>query len=144
MITEFRDEYRFLSNFYPLEFPIKIEGLEFWTIENIYQAAKSLDYAHWKLVSAATPGEAKRLGAKADLREDWDEYKYGLMSYLTHLKFMQPTLKKKLKLTGNEYIVEGNSWHDNYWGSCFCVKCEKIEGQNNLGKILMTERYRLE
>lgn len=37
-------------------------------------------------------------------------------------------------------IVEGNYWHDNYWGNCTCDKCKNIEGQNKLGKILMKIR----
>lgn len=37
-------------------------------------------------------------------------------------------------------IEEIVSWHDNFWGNCTCVKCENIEGQNWLGKLLMKVR----
>jgi predicted NAD-dependent protein-ADP-ribosyltransferase YbiA (DUF1768 family) len=44
--------------------------------------------------------------------------------------------------TGQLLIVEGNWWHDNFWGDCQCPKCYKI-GANNLGKILMEVRHGL-
>ena len=37
-------------------------------------------------------------------------------------------------------LLEGNYWHDNYWGDCKCKTCEKTEGQNKLGRILMIVR----
>ena len=40
-------------------------------------------------------------------------------------------------------LIEGNYWHDNYWGNCLCPKCKEIEGQNQLGKILMKVRSTL-
>ena len=58
-------------------------------------------------------------------------------------KFCNPKndyLGGKLDMTGLEEIVEGNYWHDNYWGNCTCDKCKNIEGQNKLGKILMKIR----
>lgn len=48
-------------------------------------------------------------------------------------------LKNKLKTTGNTTIIEGNYWHDNFWGSCHCLKC-KGKGQNHLGNLLMKIR----
>ena len=43
-------------------------------------------------------------------------------------------LKERLLKTGKEELVEGNTWHDNYWGNCTCEKCKNIAGQNKLGK----------
>lgn len=39
--------------------------------------------------------------------------------------------------TGNEMLVEGNNWHDKFWGVC------GGEGENHLGKMLMHIRERL-
>jgi predicted NAD-dependent protein-ADP-ribosyltransferase YbiA (DUF1768 family) len=44
--------------------------------------------------------------------------------------------------TGDMELTEGNWWHDNFYGSCSCVKCGG-KGQNNLGKILMDVRLNL-
>ena len=55
-------------------------------------------------------------------------------------KFRIPELREKLLATGNEELVEGNTWHDNIWGNCSCDCCKKIEGQNKLGKLLMQVR----
>ena len=40
----------------------------------------------------------------------------------------------KLLDTGDTELIEGNNWHDTFWGVC------KGKGQNNLGKILMEVR----
>ena len=55
-------------------------------------------------------------------------------------KFTIPELKEKLLATGDEYLEEGNYWHDNYWGNCHCEKCADITGQNKLGILLMKIR----
>lgn len=38
-----------------------------------------------------------------------------------------PNIKAKLIETGNEYIIEGNNWHDNEWGYYKCPYCEHKE-----------------
>ena len=48
--------------------------------------------------------------------------------------------ENKLLESSNYYLIEGNNWHDNYWGKCYCAKCTKIDGQNKLGAILMKLR----
>ena len=50
--------------------------------------------------------------------------------------------KKQLLETGDEELIEGNRWHDNVFGSCFCPKCGD-KGQNMLGKLLMELRDKL-
>jgi predicted NAD-dependent protein-ADP-ribosyltransferase YbiA (DUF1768 family) len=54
-------------------------------------------------------------------------------------KFKNEELKQLLNETGDEELVEGNWWHDNFFGVCTCEPC-KGSGQNNLGKILMKIR----
>ena len=40
-------------------------------------------------------------------------------------------------INGEEYLEEGNTWHDTYWGVC------NGKGKNKLGKILMQVREEL-
>jgi len=57
------------------------------------------------------------------------------MSEIVYAKFMQnPALQKLLLNTGDDPIVEENSWNDTFWGTC------NGKGVNNLGKILMNVR----
>jgi predicted NAD-dependent protein-ADP-ribosyltransferase YbiA (DUF1768 family) len=65
------------------------------------------------------------------------------MQLLLWKKFMQPRLRKKLQETGTQMLVEGNYWHDNFWGNCKCKKCKDITGQNTLGILLMALREEL-
>lgn len=59
-------------------------------------------------------------------------------------KFSRNTNLKKLLLdTKDAYLIEGNWWHDNYWGDCYCPKCSKTLGKNMLGTILMRVREEL-
>jgi predicted NAD-dependent protein-ADP-ribosyltransferase YbiA (DUF1768 family) len=59
------------------------------------------------------------------------------------LKFQDPKLRAMLLATGNEELIEGNTWHDNTWGDCSCDACKDIEGKNMLGKLLMKVRDEL-
>ena len=70
--------------------------------------------------------------------EDWEEVKDQIMYEICLAKFTQnEELKEKLLATGNEELVEGNTWHDTYWGVC------NRRGKNKLGKILMRVRSEL-
>lgn len=134
MITKFKDEHRFLSSFFPA--PITYKSEVWPTAEHAYQAEKFNDPVVRKAIrEAATPGKAKRMGKAIPMRADWDEVKVQAMMSILLCKFMQhPDLLEKLKATGEQELVEGNDWHDTFWGVC------QGKGQNNLGKILMRLR----
>ncbi len=138
-ISTFSGKYRFLSNFWPLVQPIRDKyGIEYPTVEHAYQAMKTLDRAmREKIAQAMSPGQAKMLGRRVRLREDWDEVKLTLMYLLNSAKFSHEPLRSMLKETGDATLIEGNTWRDTYWGVCNGV------GENNLGKILMKIRSRL-
>lgn len=142
IITRFVREYYWLSNFYPS--PIVCEGIQYPTVEHAFQAMKSMDVHIRKVVSElSSPGEAKKYGRTIHLRPDWDQVKVTLMHQLLEAKFMHPELKAQLQATQVIKLVEGNYWHDNFWGHCFCEKCRndpKIVGKNMLGRILMSIR----
>ena len=129
MITEFDGKYAFLSNFYHA--PFTYDGIEYPTNEHFFQAMKTL-------------GKAKRMGRQVQLRKDWEEVKYTVMRVGVERKFdAHPELASKLIATSDCILIEGNSWHDNTWGSCFCPKCAAIAGKNWLGEILMERRKEL-
>lgn len=133
----------FLSNFYVSSKQIQYEGLEADSVESAFQAMKSLDLELRKQIAAATPTAAKRLGRRLQIREDWLKIRTQVMHDLLETKFNNLYLSKLLLATGDEPLVEGNYWHDNFWGDCSCTKCEHIKGQNYLGRILMLVRDEL-
>jgi ribA/ribD-fused uncharacterized protein len=136
MITDFRDQYFFLSNFFP--FPVKYEGVLYPSNENAYQAAKSVSPKVREKFLAIKAGQAKRFGRNITIRPDWEEVKEGIMLELNRAKFANPFLRGQLKSTGEEKLIEGNNWGDKEWG-CVMEKGEWV-GHNKLGKILMQVR----
>jgi ribA/ribD-fused uncharacterized protein len=92
---------------------------------------------------APTPREAKRRGRQVQLRSEWDERaRYEVMAQVLEAKFSaRPERVEALLSTGDALLVEGNRWHDQHWGSCFCGRLSCAPpGQNRLGKMLMTLR----
>lgn len=158
VIAEFQDDYRFLSNFWflPLGYTIKLDGflgltddLQYTTVEHAYQAAKSLDMNDRVAITRiSNPGTAKRYARTIQVRSDWESVKLPLMIDLVRQKFQVPSLQQKLLNTGDAILIEGNHWHDNYWGICECKACkQKYYGENEaknwLGRILMKIRDQL-
>lgn len=167
MINLFKDTYRWLSNFYLS--PVKYEGIWFPCSENAYQAKKSSHLSNEEIAryigaenmvkyqlsldmknlgyyyfSKIKPSEAKKMGKTIPARPDWETIKVDVMKDIIRLKFTQSSkLKTRLLATGDEELVEGNLWHDNFWGNCTCSKCRSIKGTNMLGKILMEVREEL-
>lgn len=142
MIAEFEGEYAFLSNFYPS--PIFHDGIAYPTVEHFFQGMKTLDIAERKAIAGApTPGKAKRMGRQVKLRSDWEQVKVYYMELGLKLKFKNPELAQKLIATGDEELIEGNWWHDNTWGSCYCDACMNKAGRNMLGMLLMELRKEL-
>lgn len=134
MISEFKNEYYFLSNYYPCK--VVYNGIMFKNTEAAFHAQKNPEKAMSFMF--LNPSNAKREGRQVQLREDWEEVKDNIMYEINLAKFTQnPDLKAKLLATGNEELVEGNTWGDQYWGVAFGY------GYNKLGKILMRIRREL-
>ena len=133
MITSFSGPYRFLSNFYPSI--VAYEGMRFSTVEHAYQAAKTLDERErlW-IASRPYPALAKKAGKSVTLRRGWEGMKVDVMRELLAQKFTNPGLAQQLLDTGEQDLVEGNTWGDVFWGVC------SGRGQNWLGKLLMERR----
>lgn len=120
-----RNEYFFLSNFYPCK--ITFMGLTYENVEAASQAQKCPERATEFVY--LTGYQAKKLGRKVKLREDWEYVKIDLMYHILLAKFSDPILMDKLKSIQGP-IIEDNTWGDTFWGVC------KGNGQNYLGRLL--------
>ena len=129
-------KYRFLSNFELGD--VIHDGIKYPSSENAYQAAKSLDPEIRKQFVDISPSDSKKLGRKIEVREDWEEVKYGIMYKIVLDKFSRNyQLGDLLVETGDKYLEETNHWKDKIWGVCDGV------GTNWLGKILMDVRTQI-
>jgi ribA/ribD-fused uncharacterized protein len=140
-IKFFKDDYEKFSNFYPVV--IHYEGRNYPSVEHAFVAAKSKDEMFRYRISKMaddTAGLAKRRGRTIKLRPKWNLMRYPIMKRFLMQKFSYDEFRKLLLSTGDAYIEEGNYWHDNYWGNCYCKKCADVEGENNLGKLIMGVR----
>jgi len=151
-INSFRGRYVFMSNFYPckiehkgITYPsvehyyvaLKVTGMQF--IDGVYYTAPDFRELVAKIVD---PGDAKKVGKVVKVRSDWNEKKLGIMEWGLREKFKEQKLAEDLLLTGDLKLIEENNWHDNFWGTCSCSRCEN-GGLNYLGKILMKIRDEL-
>ncbi len=147
-IDSFKGKHAFLSNFHPSPVRLQLGNKVAFlcdTAEHAFQALKTdnPDEQTW-VAAAGTPGEAKKRGRKVTLVRDWENVKARVMAEVVKQKFDQnPALARQLALTGDALLIEGNSWHDQFFGSCFCSKHANTPGQNWLGRILMAYRERL-
>ena len=141
-VEVFAGGYHFLSNFY--QRPIPYRGLEFKSGEHLFNALKTTDIteALW-VMNAELPGEAKSRGRRVTLKPNWDETeRFKAMRSTIGAKFLYDfVLREQLLETGDAYLEEGNTWHDQVWGNCLCSRpsCQS-PGQNHLGKLLMELR----
>lgn len=127
MIGPFIGRYRWLSNFW-----IEPDGT---CVEVEYQRTKTIDPIWRAKFDGVTPGQAKRLGKHVPIREDWDKVKLWVMEDWVYGKFAEHKYLRDLLIgTGDEEIIEVNTWGDRYWGMCNGV------GENHLGKIIMKVR----
>ncbi|HET6285771.1 MAG TPA: NADAR family protein [Amycolatopsis sp.] len=145
-IEEFRGRYWFLSNFYPLAQPIQgARGLLYPTSEAAFQGGKTNDPRERARIAAAPePRIAKQLGRRVRLIDGWNEKRHGVMRAVLRAKFSDPALAGLLAATGDAYLKETTTWHDNDWGCCRCGQAKCAEpGKNWLGLYLMDLRTEL-
>jgi ribA/ribD-fused uncharacterized protein len=149
------NHYRFLSNFYVSE-PLTIPGVEwagtvkdmsdpivFQTGEHAFQAFKAVSASDFEdIVSAKSPGVAKRLGRKCALRQDWEGVKLDVMAAVLRAKFVLSRPEGQWLLdTGTALLTEGTFWNDDTWG--VKLNQEGSPGRNWLGTLLMARRAEL-
>jgi nicotinate (nicotinamide) nucleotide adenylyltransferase len=134
-IAKFREEFSFLSNFYPCD--VSYNKITYKNAEAAFQAQKTLDPDERLSFSNLSGAQSKSKGRSVLLRKDWDEIKLTVMEEIVRAKFTQnPNLAQMLSATGDRLIEEGNSWNDRYWG----VDVKSGKGENHLGQILMKIR----
>jgi len=140
MIKEFQGEYRWLSNFAPVE--IILGGFEYSSVEHAFMSVKSDDLEWKKFCSDPenTPGKIKKESRKVKLVENWEKIKLQVMKECLVQKFNQEPYKTKLLKTKDQIIQEGNNWNDTFWGVCL----KTGRGENNLGKLIMEIRKNLQ
>lgn len=101
----------------------------------------------WKLKAMlprmhANPGIAKKIGRTFDMSaqeiEHWESIRLDVMLDLVRRKAHDhPEFREWLIATEDAKLVEGNWWHDQFWGSCQCQQHFYRHGANHLGRILM-------
>lgn len=147
-IEKFRGEYFFLSNMYELDVPIPSKvGILVPTSEHAYQSAKFVNPdTQLQIASLATGIETKEVAhrltdAGEPVHPNWQTIKIGVMLGVVRDKFnMNPDIAELLVTTGDQELVEGNTWGDRYWG---VDPIGSDNGLNNLGLILMQVRSEL-
>lgn len=150
------NRFSFLSNFHqglPIVVPDRVthpatglvllfEG-DYPTGEHAFQAMKAVQARDFvRIVNAAGPSEAKKLGRRVPLRADWEQVKYDVMRAVIRHKFA-PSRPEAVKLiaTGKAYLREGTWWNDRTWG--VDLSTPGHPGANWLGILLMEQRARL-
>ena len=135
-LNSFTKENYFLSNMFPCK--IIYEGITYQSSEALFQALKLENVKEREQFSKLNGYEAKQLGRKIKLRNNWNDYRIEAMKIALYNKFTQNIeLAKRLVGTNDLLLEEGNSHGDVFWGTV------KGVGQNNLGKLLMLLRETL-
>lgn len=155
-ITKFRGDHYFLSSMYPLEQGvITRDGVVVDSVEIGYQADKFSNPVIRDQVLMSRDGFAakklaKRLNAEGVTeRQDWvSETKVRVMRWYVRQKFgRNPDVAEQLLGTGDAELVEGNRWHDRFWGATMetgvpqsTEEPVQLVGRNQLGILLMETR----
>ncbi len=147
-IFGFLDSYRFLSNFHKCDIRILearsggIAVITYPSTENAYQAMKYKSFVHKMEIAKLSPRDARKYGQEHPIEvEDWDSNRIIAMKQCIDEKFKDEGLTNLLIYTFPCELVEGNYWKDEFWG--VCLKDDKWEGKNMLGRILMDKRKQI-
>ena len=141
VIKSFKGRYDFLSNLYRCD--IEVEGIVYPSVEHAFQALKSNDPAiRKKIAETSTASTATFLGKNLKIKDDWDIVRVDVMRELLRKKFAIKALRDRLLSCGDVLFVEGNTYHDNFWGSCTCPQCGN-KGKNMLGTLLHVIRWEI-
>lgn len=119
--------------------PLTKEGITYQSVENYYQAHKTKDIEQRGIIARVNPYEAKKLGKRLKLRDDWNlNLEVSVMKEALLLKWSQEPFKSQLEELP-DIIVEWNNWNDSKWG----VPIWNQVGRNILGILLMEVREEL-
>lgn len=141
-----RKQWSFLGNMSKVTGGIVYMGMLHPTAEHAYHWG-CLNYlgvhGALEIVSHFNPVEVKK-GAKV-LYKKWGplppDTKLEIMKDVIAAKFEPLSFfAKRLEGTGDKIIIEGNWWHDNFWGMDYL---RPQSSENYLGRILMDRREEL-
>lgn len=143
------EPYTCFTNFspHPVVMPMPLfEGnqVTFKTAEHAFQTFKCTNIKDATYVmSANTPGEAKKRGRSIVKHDGWDTMSTNVMRDIVSIKvLMYFDVRRVLINTSNAIIIEGNTWGDKLWGMVKNSNGE-WEGENRLGQILMELRWKI-
>lgn len=142
IVTSFHGVFRWLSNFHPCEIYDDVDDIKYPSVEAFYQAQKSDDIVIKRAMVDLLPFQCKMAGRTVKPVSDWNTKRLEVMERGISIKFSNANqeLVKKLLDTGDMYLIEGNKWHDNFWGGCYCEGCYSRTKHNWLGEMLMKQR----
>ena len=138
-VREFQDEYRWLSNFAPVN--IQYGDYIYASVEAAFMSAKSEDIS-WKLFCADPRNPAGKIKKESKLLPvlpNWFDISLGIMEDCLRKKFTQEPYYSLLLATGDMVLEEGNMWNDKFWGICL----KTGHGHNHLGRLIMKIRKEL-
>ena len=129
--------YPMFSNF--TDSPIEYQGICYDSVEQAFQASKTLDMNVRREFVGLSGAQAKAKGRSVSLRSDWEEVKLNVMLECQRAKFYQNAwLREILVSTGDRLLLENTiGWKDNLWGCDFSTK---PIGRNWLGLCIMKVR----
>lgn len=137
-VTAFVNDYEFLSNDYECEIPVSEDGLVFSNVTSALIAKKSNDIGTRRKFTRFSAPKARKKESSIPENDDWEENKDDILYDLLKIKFTHnEDLKKKLLDTYPHDLINNVSYPDTYYGVRFG------EGQNVLGKLLMSLRQEL-
>lgn len=104
--------------------------------EGLYQALKApLSISRLRYYERKNGQQAKAAGRAGAVSIDWDQRKINAMRYVVSVIYSKPTRRLHLMDSLGFRLVHYSPW-DTFWGVD-----QNLEGENNLGKLLMLERY---
>jgi len=128
------------------------DGKEYPSVENAYQAAKCYNYKDRDRIASMSAPDSKRFVKTCCRAKDFKsvptmltllEEKFSVGVPFSKVPNKKAILQVKLLGTERQIIVEGNLWHDNFWGNCTCGRCLHTPGANVLGSLLMCVRDKI-
>ena len=135
-LLKFKGPKSSFSNFFLT--PIHAWNKTFTSVEHgyVYYKAIAMKKPHLTdgILAAATAKDAKDIGDSIRTNQQWTDMKTGVMYHLLEQKIRQCSkFANDLRASGNKVIIEDT-------GNVFWGRGPNGEGQNNLGRLLMTLR----
>lgn len=117
------------------------DGILYPSVENYFQAHKSLELDTRLQMASVNPYKAKQMGKKITIHPDWNDG-LDIMFEALSLKWNKPFWKDRLHATKDTPIIEWNNWRDDKWGVSIQLppSVGNYQGRNILGLMLMEIR----